>query len=67
MMWEDLRQILRSQLVKSSSPKERAATGSVYFLSLSNPEADHGDYLSLLRKIRKVPGVKSIYPFRDSV
>ena len=26
-----------------------------------NLEADHGDYLSLLRKIRKVPGVKKVF------
>ena len=31
-----------------------------------NLNADHKDYVALLRKLRKVPKVRSLYPFRNS-
>lgn len=51
----------RQPACKSSSSAARARQDSACSPPLQNLIADHTDYLSLLRKLRRLPGVKKVF------
>ena len=61
-MWVVPQQISDNHLVRNSSRKGSARISSACFPTpCKNLTVDHSDYVSLLRKLRKIPGVKKVF------